>query len=61
MKLPEIKTKAKELGISPGKMKKVDLIQAIQQAEAYTPCFGTSAGQCEQTDCCFIDDCVKTK
>ena len=61
MKLPEIKTKAKTLGINPGKMKKNELIQAIQQAENNTPCFGTAVGQCEYADCCFMDDCLKTK
>jgi len=59
MKLNEIKEKARTLGINPGKMKKVELIHAIQQAEGNTPCFGTSNGQCVYTNCCFIDDCIK--
>ena len=60
MKVPEIKQKAKDLGIQPGKMKKTELIHAIQQAEGCTPCFGQSNGQCSQADCCFIQDCLKT-
>ncbi len=57
----EIRKKAKTLGITAGKMKKAELIHAIQIAEGCTPCFGTSDGQCTQTDCCFIQDCLKTK
>jgi hypothetical protein len=59
MKMPEIREKARALGITPGKMKKADLIHAIQQAEGCTPCFGTSKGQCQYLDCCFIHDCHK--
>jgi len=59
MKLPEIRKKAKTLGITPGKMKKTDLIHAIQQAEGCTPCFGRSSGECQYLDCCFMLDCHK--
>ena len=61
MTMPEIKMKAKALGIIPGKMKKTELIHAIQSAEANTPCFGWSNGQCPNTDCCFMKDCLKTR
>ena len=59
MKMPEIREKAKALGITPGKMKKAELIHAIQQAENCTPCFGHSGGQCQYLDCCFFADCLK--
>ena len=61
MKMAEVKDKAKSLGIKNGKMKKEQLIHAIQSAENYTPCFGTSNGQCDQIYCCFRDDCLKIK
>ncbi len=61
MKMDEIRAKAKSLGIVPGKMKKADLIHAIQTAEGYTPCFGWSNGRCENTDCCFWADCLRTR
>ena len=61
MTLPEIRMKAKALGLKPGRMKKAELIHAIQLAEGYTPCFGTSDGNCSQTDCCFLKDCLKDK
>jgi len=59
LSMPEIRLKAKQLGVSPGKMKKTELIHRIQEAEGYTPCFGTSNGYCQYTDCCFMQDCLK--
>ena len=61
MNMPEIKMKAQALGLNPGKMKKTELIHAIQVAEGNTPCFGWSNGQCPNTDCCFMKDCLKTR
>ena len=59
MSLPEIRMKAQYLGIDYGKMKKPELIHAIQVAEGYSPCFATSGGHCDYSDCCFIQDCLK--
>ncbi len=59
MGMPEIKKKAQTLGLTPGKMKKPELIHTIQVTEGYTACFGRSKGQCGNTDCCFIKDCLK--
>ena len=61
MTMPEIKMKAKALGITPGKMKKTELIHAIQGAEGNTQCFGWSNGHCPNIDCCFMKDCLKTR
>ncbi len=61
MGMPEIRIKAKGLGISPGKMKKTGLVHAIQVAEGYTPCFGRANGQCPYTDCCFMENCFKIR
>lgn len=61
MTMPEIKAKARGLGIRPGKMKKTELIHAIQSAEGCTPCFGWSGGECPHVECCFMPDCLKTK
>jgi hypothetical protein len=55
MKINEIKQKAKALGINCSKMKKAEIIHAIQRTEGNTPCFG----KCQYTNCCFIDDCLK--
>jgi hypothetical protein len=59
MNMAEIKDKAKALGIKPGRMKKVELIRAIQQAEGNLPCYGGSNGQCWQSECCWIQDCLR--
>jgi hypothetical protein len=61
MGMPEIRIKAKGLGISPGKMKKTELVHTIQVAEGYTPCFGGANGQCPYTDCCFMENCFKIR
>lgn len=55
MTMPQIRQKAKGLGITSGKMSKVDLIHEIQRAEFCTPCYGTTNG------CCFMADCLKVK
>ncbi len=61
MTMPEVKERAKRLGIAPGKMKKADLIHAIQIAEGCTPCYGRSNGDCPWLDCCWRTDCFKVK
>lgn len=60
MKIAQIREKAKTLGVTPGRMKKAELIHSIQAAEGCTMCFGTSDGQCTHTDCCFMADCLKS-
>jgi hypothetical protein len=61
MTVPEIKIKAKDLGINFGKMNKTELIHAIQTAEGNTPCYGWSNGNCPNIDCCFMEDCLKIR
>ncbi|HUW20054.1 MAG TPA: hypothetical protein VMW16_12200 [Sedimentisphaerales bacterium] len=61
MKIVELRKKAKPFGIKSNKMKKAELIHAIQRAEGNTPCFGKSSGQCRYIDCCFMEDCLKVK
>jgi hypothetical protein len=61
MTMTEIKNKAKNLGINPGKMKKVQLIHEIQKTEGNYPCFGSAVDWCEHSDCCFMNDCFKTQ
>jgi hypothetical protein len=59
MTMGQIRQKAISLGVQPGKMKKTELIHSIQKAEGYTPCFGSSNGNCPYIDCCFMPDCLK--
>ena len=60
MNMTEIREKARALGIIPGKMKKTELVRTIQTAEDCIPCYGKSNGECAHTDCCFLQDCLKT-
>lgn len=58
MKMPEIRDKAQQLGIKPGKKNKSELIRAIQQQEGNSPCYGTAMAQCAQSACCWRQDCL---
>lgn len=59
MKLDEIKEIAKLHNIKVGKMKKADLVRAIQQAENNNVCFETGqAKNCGQDACLWREDCV---
>ncbi len=60
MKMVEIKEKAKTLGIKPGKTRKADLIRAIQTNEGNVACFETKTDHCDQVECCWRDDCLRT-
>ena len=57
MKIYDIRMIAKSMGINPKKMNKTDLIRSIQIEEGNTPCYQTEVSSCEQTDCCWRDDC----
>lgn len=62
MNLQEIREIAKLLGVTPGKLKKADLIHKIQDREGNFPCFGTAEqGFCDQEDCCWRNDCLPEK
>ncbi len=58
MKTAEIRERAKSLGVQPGRMRKADLIRAIQRAEGHFDCFGTASGSCDQQDCAWRKDCL---
>jgi hypothetical protein len=59
MKLDEIKEIAKQHNIKVGKMKKADLVRAIQQVEKNDLCFETGqAATCGQVACLWREDCV---
>ena len=61
MKMPDIKKKAKPLGINSMKMKKSELILSIQKAEGNTACFGTGTPACPYLNCCWREDCIDFK
>jgi hypothetical protein len=58
MRVEEIRTKARDLGVTPGRLGKVDLIRLVQREEGNFDCFATAiSGICDQTDCLWRDDC----
>lgn len=58
MKLDEIKEIAKQHDIKVGKLKKADLVRAIQLAEGNDVCFETGqAAECAQDGCLWRADC----
>ena len=58
MNMEEIRTVARQFSIKPAKMKKQELVQAIEQAEGNRPCYNTAtAAFCEQLSCCWREDC----
>ena len=59
MLMKEVQVKAIEIGVKPGKLKKAELVHAIQAAEGNDQYFGKSNGECPYFDCCFREDCLK--
>ncbi len=59
MKLENVKEIAKRYDIKIGKLKKAELVRAIQAAELNDPCFETGkASECGQEKCLWRTDCV---
>ena len=60
MTLAEIKKTAEAKGVKPAKMKKDELIRAIQTAEGNIACFATEAADgCPEAGCLWKSDCAK--
>ena len=58
MKMQKIRDIAKSKGIKPSKLKKVDLVRAIQRTEGNFSCFATAVnGVCDQIGCIWREDC----
>jgi hypothetical protein len=59
MKVQDIRTKAKELGIRPDRMNKTDLIHTIQRSEDNMEFYATDRVQhCGELDCLWRGDCL---
>ena len=61
MSMNDIKEKAKNLGIDASKMKKAEIVHAVQRAEGFNACYGTTNGTCSQMECCWRWDCLKIR
>lgn len=60
MKMDDIKTIAKKMGLKISKLKKEQLIHLIQVEEGNFACYATAAvASCGQAACLWKDDCVK--
>lgn len=60
MRFQEIQKMAKGLGLKPYRMKKMELIHAIQGVERNIPCFGTQrVYNCQEEECLWRADCIK--
>jgi len=59
MNMQQLREIAKEHGVKPGSLKKMELVQAIQLHEGNEACFGTGMSeQCGQNDCLWKEDCI---
>lgn len=58
MKIAEVRAMAGKIGVDTGKMKKPDIIRAIQKKEGNMPCFGTGIIDCAEINCLWRKDCV---
>jgi hypothetical protein len=58
MKTRDIRKRAMEKGINTNSDNKVELVRAIQAAEGNPQCFQTGRATCDQTECCWMEDCV---
>jgi hypothetical protein len=58
MKLADVKTKAKLVGIANPSSDRSELIRQIQTYEGFSPCFKTKA-KCDQMKCSWRDECIK--
>jgi hypothetical protein len=58
MTLQEIKEVAKQRGLAVGKMKKGEIVRAIQEAEGNDACFDTGKSlECGQSECLWLRVC----
>ncbi len=58
MKVNDIKEIARQRGINPGKLRKVDLVRAIQMDEGNPVCYMTGyKNECGQLNCLWREDC----
>jgi len=60
MKITAVRQRAYAVGMTGiGRIKKGELIRAIQRQEGNRPCFGADwRFSCERLDCCWREDCL---
>ncbi|AFS53246.1 MULTISPECIES: hypothetical protein [Leptospirillum] len=59
MNMQEIRAIARQRHMPPGRLKKADLIRALQRLEGNFDCFGSAReGICSQFECLWRKDCL---
>lgn len=59
MNMDQIRARAREIGVAPGKLTKIALVKTIQRQEGNFDCFATAQdGACDQTGCLWREDCL---
>lgn len=62
MNMEEVRNHARTKGVNPGRLKKTDLIRAIQLANGDVPCYATlQRFHCSDKECLWSADCKKEK
>ena len=62
MTMEEIREIARRWNLKTAKVRKAELIGAIQAAEGNTPCFATPARQgCAESGCLWREDCLTAR
>jgi hypothetical protein len=60
LNMNEIREMARPLGVRSTRMRKADLIRAIQRAEGNFDCYGTATvEECDQEECLWREECFK--
>lgn len=60
MNMQEIREIARERGIKPGKLTKVELVKELQRGEGNFDCYSTAVDKfCDQAACLWRTDCFK--
>jgi hypothetical protein len=60
MNIKKIREIAEAKGVPAGDMNSTDLIRAIQRAEGYSDCYGSSrSSDCQEMKCLWRQDCLK--
>ena len=58
--MKEIREMALQLGVRSTRMRKAELVRAIQRAEGNFDCYGTATGEeCDQEECLWREGCFR--
>jgi hypothetical protein len=60
LNMKEIREMAQRLGVRSTRMRKAELIRAIQRAEGNFDCYGTATEEeCDQEECLWREECFR--